>query len=404
MTKKGKILTKSLGERSIRPNGGNGINGSINSTINSSMESTKKSLESKDKVAEYFKNIEKAKNCRVLVVIKSYPDPDSIACSLAFQYIGRLYGIQSSILYFDEISHHENKALVKKLGIEMLRYEADFDFSLYDYLVFSDTQTSDLPVSVSLTKEIPALLLVDHHKNLGNQKALFVDVRENAGATSSIYAEYLMEGPVHLETADSHSIQVATALMHGIRSDTDQFHLAKELDYKAASYLSRFVDRELLMVISQQLTSAKTMDITQTALENKKIKENYLLAGVGFVREEDRDGIAQTADYLLRREGIDTVIVYGIVGESYIDGSLRTRSAILDPDKWLKTIFGFNEKGQPFGGGRKDKGGFQLPLGFFTRCSDTELLWQISQHTIENLLYQKIGVKKEEKNLPTKSS
>lgn len=394
MAKKGKILTKSLGEQSIRPNGVNGIN----SPVNGVMENTKKiqkPLDSKEKVLEYFRNIEKARNSRVLVVIKSYPDPDSIACSLAFQYIGASYGIQSSILYFDEISHHENKALVKKLGIEMLRYETGFDFSLYDYLVFSDTQTSDLPVS--MTKEIPALLLVDHHKNLGNQKALFVDVRENAGSTSSIYSEYLMEGPIHLEKEDSHSIQVATALMHGIRSDTDHFHLAKELDYKAAGYLSRFMDRELLMVISQQLISAKTMDITQTALENKKIKGNYLLAGVGFVREEDRDGIAQTADYLLRREGIDTVIVYGIVGEAYIDGSLRTRSAIIDPDKWLKNIFGLNEKGQPFGGGRKDKGGFQLPLGVFTRCSDQELLWQVAQHTVENLFYQKIGVQQEEK-------
>ena len=61
-----------------------------------------------------------------------------------------------------------------------------------------------------------------------------------------------------------------------------------------------------------------------------------MFSGVGYVREEDRDGIGQCADYLLHREGIDTVIVYGVVGGEFVDGSLRTKSHTLDPDKWIK--------------------------------------------------------------------
>ena len=47
------------------------------------------------------------------------------------------------------------------------------------------------------------------------------------------------------------------------------------------------------------------------------------------MREEERDGIGQCADYLLHREGIETVVVYGIIGNSYIDGSLRTSRILL---------------------------------------------------------------------------
>ena len=117
-----------------------------------------------------------------------------------------------------------------------------------------------------------------------------------------------------------------------------------------------------------------------------------MFAGVGYVREEDRDGIGQCADYLLHREGIDTVIVYGVVGNEWIDGSLRTRSHTLDPDRWIKDVFGQDKNGQFYGGGRKDKGGFQIPLGVFANVSDKELLWILIKKTIDELFYDKIGV------------
>ncbi|HEO65098.1 MAG TPA: hypothetical protein ENI73_04420, partial [Spirochaetes bacterium] len=118
----------------------------------------------KSKMEEFYSTLKKAENQSVLVVIKGYPDPDSIASSLAFQFIGGFYGIESTILHFDEISHQENKALVKKLGIELVQYEDGFDFSSYKYLVFNDTQTTNLPIA--LPEEILPLILVDHHKNL----------------------------------------------------------------------------------------------------------------------------------------------------------------------------------------------------------------------------------------------
>ena len=184
--------------------------------------------------------------------------------------------------------------------------------------------------------------------------------------------------------------------MHGVRSDTDNFVNATPIDYKASEFFSRYVDKDLLSLISRQSIPAKTMDLTQIALQRKDIRGTFMFSGVGYVREEDRDGIGQCADYLLNREGIDTVVVYGVVGGEFVDGSLRTKSHVLDPDKWIKDVFGMDQHGVYYGGGRKDKGGFQIPLGVFGKCSDRELLWILIKKTIDELFYNKIGVEDSE--------
>jgi nanoRNase/pAp phosphatase (c-di-AMP/oligoRNAs hydrolase) len=327
----------------------------------------------------------------MLICIKGYPDPDNIASALALQWIAKQYDIRTRIIHFEEISHYENRALVKKLDLEIEDFESSgIDFAEWEYYAVNDAQNPELPIKIPPTCQL--LVFVDHHKALGTFQSKFLDVREHSGSTAAMYAEYLMESPIVFEGNTTEQSRIATALMHGIRSDTDNFSTATAMDYRASEYLSKFIDKDLLQLISRQSIPAKTMDLTQIALQRKDIKGTFMFAGVGFVREEDRDGIGQCADYLLHREGIDTVIVYGIVGNEIIDGSLRTRSHTLDPDKWIKDVFGQDQNGQFYGGGRKDKGGFQIPLGVFASCSDKELLWILIKKTIDELFYDKIGI------------
>ena len=348
-------------------------------------------LPADQRAQEFFRILEeKAKGKRLLICIKGYPDPDNIASALALEWLASLVDCQASILYFDEISHHENRALVKKLDLELERYTSEFDLTRFDYYAINDSQTTELPVSLPASCEL--LVFVDHHKSVGAIDGHFVDIRESAGSTSAIFVEYMQQAPVEFRGDSSFETKLATALLHGIRTDTDDYVNATSIDYRASQFLSNFVDKDLLGLISRQAISAKTMDLTQVALQHKDIRETYLFSGVGYVREEDRDGIGQCADYLLHREGIETVVVYGVVGSSFIDGSLRTKSHTLDPDKWLKDVFGKNEDGKWYGGGRKDKGGFQIPLGVFSKCLDRELLWILIKKTIDDLFYEKIGV------------
>ena len=346
--------------------------------------------EDANRVEELKATLKRARNKKLLICIKGYPDPDNIGSSLALQWVARQFDIESTIVYFDEISHHENRALVKKLDLELEMYNDTIDLSGFDYYAINDSQNAELPIKLPDTCEL--LVFVDHHKSLGTIQGSFVDIREDAGSTAAIYAEYLEEGGFKFRGEDLNEGKIATALMHGIRSDTDNFVNATSIDYRASMFLADLVDKDLLNLISQQSVPARTMDLTQIALQRKDIRGNFMFSGVGYVREEDRDGIGQCADYLLHREGVDTVVVYGVVGGEYIDGSLRTMSHTLDPDKWIKDVFGKSPDGVYYGGGRKDKGGFQIPLGVFGKCSDKELLWILIKKTIDELFYEKIGV------------
>lgn len=324
-----------------------------------------------------------------LIAIRGYPDPDSIASAMAHAYIAEHHDIEATILYFDDISHQENRALVKKLAIEMVRYSSTMDLSEYDRMAIVDTQILDLPPDV---EKIPTLSVVDHHKIQGDTVAEFLDIREDAGATCSIYAEYLADNLGKMERENPACAKLASALLYGIRSDTDDYLLARELDYRAASFLAPYADHELLMSISKQNVSPRTMEITQKAYANKVVAGTFLISGVGFVRDEDRDSIGQAADYLLQREGIDTVLCYGIVNNQFVDGSLRTTSSVVDPDRFLKELLGTDSTGQAFGGGRAEKGAFKIELGPFAHCGDRELLWNMVQRTIEDLFMNKIGL------------
>ncbi len=339
---------------------------------------------------ELFRVLSQASGKNLLICIKGYPDPDSIGSALALQWLAGNYKISSQIIYFDEISHHENRALVKKLDIDMIHWSDKFDASSFQYFAVNDAQSPELPIK--LPEHLKLLVFVDHHRSLPLVASEFLDVREDAGSTSAIYCEYLMSSEVKFTGQTEAEGKIASALMHGIRTDTDDFTNAQPIDFMASQFLAKKVDKDLLGLISRQSIPAKTMDLTQLALQHKDIKETFLFAGVGYVREEDRDGIGQCADYLLHREGIETVVVYGIVGNSAVDGSLRTRSHTLDPDKWLKNVFGQDKEGQWYGGGRKDKGGFQIPLGIFSKCSDRELMWILIKKTVDELFYSKMGI------------
>lgn len=347
-------------------------------------------LEKKSKTEELIDVLDKATGKRLLICIKGYPDPDNISTCLALSYMAAQFDIQSTILHFEQISHHENRALVKKLDLDIEEYNDQFDYSSYDYYAVNDSQNTELPIKLPETCEL--LVFVDHHRKLGTIKSYFLDIRENVGSTAAIYGEYLGH-PRFSFTGDTlEQAKIATALMHGVRTDTDNFVNATPADYKASELLSRYVDKDLLALISRQSIPAKTMDLTQIALQRKDIRGTFMFSGVGYVRDEDRDGIGQCADYLLNREGIDTVVVYGVVGGEFVDGSLRTKSHTLDPDKWIKDVFGQDQHGVYYGGGRKDKGGFQIPLGVFGKCSDKELLWILIKKTIDELFYDKIGI------------
>ena len=336
---------------------------------------------------------------KILVVLNGFPDPDGISSALAHRFLAADHGIETTILTFHDPSHQENRALLKTLDIQLILHGEDFDPAPYSAYCLVDSQKATTPIDEQL-KGKALMAFVDHHKRVGEVAAEYVDIREDVGATASVYTSYLRHRwPVGLPADDSEVDQLATSLVHGIRSDTQNLMEATRFDYAALTYLDGFVDKEMLKKISRQSLNPEIMELIQRALQNKQTFDNYMLATVGVVRAEDRDGIPQAADFLLRRAGTDTVLVFGIVDGQTIDGSLRTSSQVIDPDQFLKKTFGCDANGVYYGGGNlKDKGGFQIPLGFLAEHPNTKKISTLARELVEMRFKDSIGRNQPEEN------
>jgi len=357
------------------------------------------------KSEELQKTLLAHRNERQLIILQDFPDPDALSCAWTYQLIAQQYDIKCEIIYAGALSHQENIALVKLTNLPAQRWTLQTlktkDLSFYQGFVLIDNQgtTSQLLTSVQQAG-IPLVVVIDHHSLQSELKSEFVDVRPYVRATATIFTQYLQAGLLTLDSSINQHVKCATALMHGLRSDTNRLMQAQEEDFMAAAYLSRFYDAQLLNAILQANRSKRVMDVIERALKNRIVQNNFSIAGVGYIRYDDRDAIPQAADFLVTEENVHTAVVYGIVHDEddeleVVIGSLRTTKLTLDPDEFIKEAFGQDSSGRFFGGGRTSAGGFEVPMGFLSGGNENsayaKMKWEVFDAQIKQKLLRLVN-------------
>jgi nanoRNase/pAp phosphatase (c-di-AMP/oligoRNAs hydrolase) len=338
---------------------------------------------------------------RHVVAIQDFPDPDAISSALAYREIVRDFDIETDIVYEGMISHPENLALINLLEIDLIRFAPDTPLGGYDAAIFIDNQGTTTRLAERLREAgVPTLAVIDHHDPQDLLDPIFADVRP-VGATVTQFAEYLASGAFfQLDRSNDRHVRLATALMHGLHSETSSFIHAQKPEYEAAAFLSPFVDRDLLERVLCVQKSRGTMSTIQAALGRRIIRGGVSVAGVGFIRWSDRDAIPQAADFLLTEENVHTAVVYGVVssrdGRESITGSLRTNNATLGVDAFLKHALGKRPGGGHYGGGRARAGGFEIDLGFLADGAvdpeEREAKWSLFDRQIRRKLFEAAGL------------
>jgi nanoRNase/pAp phosphatase (c-di-AMP/oligoRNAs hydrolase) len=286
---------------------------------------------------------------RLAVVMHDNPDPDAIASALALVRIARSVGIDADACYYGTISHQENRALVNLLELDLCNLASQDDIDAYDGVALVDHSRPG--VNDGLDPETPVDIVVDHHPPRAPIEARFVDIRSDVGATSTLLAAYLER--LGLDPGRA----VATALLYGIRIDTQEFtREAVEADFEAAAFLYPHVDESVLERVESPSMSSEVLSTLAAGIRNRDVRGEVLTTGVGRIR--DRDALAQAADKLLDMEGICISIVYGFVDETvYVSG--RTRGTDVDLGEVLRDALGAIGSA----GGHADMAGAQIPLG-----------------------------------------
>jgi nanoRNase/pAp phosphatase (c-di-AMP/oligoRNAs hydrolase) len=314
---------------------------------------------------------------RHLLVLQDYPDPDAISSALAHRQLSREFGIQADLLYAGEVSHPQNRALVNLLQIPLRHIRDGPRTDTYDGAVFIDNQgsTARYLVDLLVRENIPALLVVDHHRTASGLAAE-LELIEDVGATATVYGDLFRGGHMGLDPESAAGRRLATALFHGIITDTQGLSFAGEWDVATAQWLALFLDETALGQITNQSVPWETLEVLRRALTTRTRRPGYSFAGVGYLAAQDRDALPQTAEWLLSEEGVHTTVVFGIVrdwrSQETISGSLRTHRIDLAPERFLRAAF-LDDLGDRVSiGGRALAGGFQIPLGPSSRESPTD--------------------------------
>jgi len=252
---------------------------------------------------------------RILIVAHDNPDPDSFASAFALRHLLLLKtGQEATITFGGIIGRGENRAMVEALEIEAVPI-ARIDPDRYDVVCMVDTQPGT--GNNSWPAEVPVDVVIDHHPRRAScDLCRWVDIRDDYGACATILYEYLVSQEIYVGT------RLATILYYAIRSETQE--LGRDwcrADREAYVQLFPLVNNRILFRITHPKLPSGYFQLFNRALENARLHGDVLVFNLYDI--DNPDMVAEMADFLLRTEGVVTVLGMGRYGESEIV-SLRT--------------------------------------------------------------------------------
>ena len=286
---------------------------------------------------------------RLAVVMHDNPDPDAIASALGLVRMAARVGLSADACYFGNISHQENRAMVNLLDIELVALDDASAIDEYGGVALVDHSRPG--INDGLLEDTEVDIVVDHHPPRAPVEAHFVDLRRDIGATSTLVSDYLSR------TGLDPGTELATALLFGIRVDTDDFTREVSVaDFEAAAWLVTHADLSMLERIESPSMTPEVLETLSRAIGSRDVRGDALVSNVGPIR--DRDALAQAADRLLNMNGIRITVVYGFKdGTIYVSG--RARGTDVDLGETLRDALGTIGSA----GGHADMAGAQVSLG-----------------------------------------
>ena len=314
------------------------------------------------------------------IVCHNNPDPDCLASAFALGRIATAAGIdERRVLYSGEISHQQNRAFVNLLGIDLQPFEPDAVRNRPEGSVLAFVDHAVPEVNNRVPAGTPVDIVIDHHPNEGID-AGFVDHREAVGATATILTEYVRELGTGMDAA------LGTALLFAIRRETLGFlRGATREEYDAAGWMHGHADADLLRTLSTPSVTGATIDSIATAIRNRTVEGSVLLSGIG--RTSERDALPQAADYLATLEGVETAVVFAIVGDG-IQISARSTDSRVHVGQMLDAAFG--DVGSA--GGHREMAGGEVPLGVFAGYTDDDKLFAIVEQVVTARLIAELNL------------
>ena len=183
-------------------------------------------------------------------------------------------------------------------------------------------------------------IVIDHHPlREASKKCRWLDIREEYGVTATILYEYLIAQNIHIGT------KLATAMFYAIKSETqDLGREANQPDRDAYLHLFPVANKRLLYEITHPKLPVEHFQTMHSGVENAMIYGKLLVVNLRAICFPEV--VSEIADYLIRLEGIETVLGMGHYNDEVIL-SIRTTSTHLNAGEIIKRLVA----GRGMGGG-----------------------------------------------------
>jgi nanoRNase/pAp phosphatase (c-di-AMP/oligoRNAs hydrolase) len=289
----------------------------------------------------------------MLIVLQDNPDPDAIGAAVGLRRLANeLASVQCSIACGGRVGRAENRALIEYLSLNLRKIGA-LAAEDFDRVALVDTQPGQ--GNQSLPAQTSVDIVIDHHQLSGRRKGVRLwDVRSRYGSTSTMVWEYMRAGRIEPGP------QVATALLYGIRSDTqDLGREAVPADMEAYGKLYFLANKRALAQIQRGQVPSGYFRLLKRGLDRARLCGHCIFCDLG--RADAPEMIAEVADLLLRHERAQWSLVWGLCGRT-IHLSLRTSDVQISAGDVMKQLIGSVGSG----GGHQQMAGGQIPLGSIT--------------------------------------
>lgn len=241
------------------------------------------------------------------ILIHSDPDPDALSSAYALRVLLRRSADSAPIVTLGTTSRPENRRMAELLHLRVTEVSLE-ELRRFDRVVVADVQPQDFE------GDGPRFAVIDHHPLDHRYRAEFLDVRPGLGATATMLTQYL-----RADDEDRIGSAVATALLYGIRTDTDTLSRGvTPYDVEAYAYLQARADRRLLLRFERPTYSLDTAHAIGRALANLQRKDDVAVAYLGILDAEESHTLAGIADFCLAVEQVNWSAACAIVGDTFM--------------------------------------------------------------------------------------
>jgi len=274
------------------------------------------------------------------------PDPDAIASCFGLQRLLAARGVESVIVYENEIEKANSLKMLNLFGIEMKPAGTVHTLGEEDWAVLVDAQKGTSNLTDLATDEVAC---IDHHEYQGNKGYRFEDIRPQMGSCSAIVADY------HFECGAEPDTKTATALLYGIFMDTDNLTRGVDsLDIDMFYKLYGYCDINIINELKGNQISRKDLDLYADAFKSVEIYDE-----LGFLRLESANDslLGAAGDMVLTIAGVNIVVAYSL-RQNGVKFSTRSIAPKVKANDLIRYIL----ENVGFGGGHDTMAGGFLPL------------------------------------------